>query len=715
LKYQAAHPELAFWALLAFGAIDLVLGQLPNIRRRRIAFLLLTTLGVALVLAAVPFRYAGSPQAIIWLIGAEVLLAVGVLAREVHSRRLGIVAAFFAGGAIFHYHWDAAHDWHAGLLFMIAALCLWVSAEVLPRRWSALISSDFERVSLALLSYFAASLAAMAAWVTLPDEWIPVGWAALGIAALAVGVAWRVLRLRSHATLFSAVALLFVLGTRFSSSSLRLIGTAGGFPRIVLYTGALVALAAYVICNWAEIEEKIENSIVRPVITALATLLTAILLWGWLPSAWSAMGWLGLALLLAVAARRRRFADLMIEAHSLAAIALLRTVFVNLPLDALYAHNQLRVLTVGVAVACFYGLAWFAASSPWPRLNAVAKVHSWAGSLLLALLAWYELHPLNAVPAWMLLGLALFEVGLIRRSTNLRLQSYAALGGAFVRIWFVNLGTDVALTSWISMRVATVLPLALAFYYCYGRLEAANDPEVRFDRKIFAPEYCAWLGMLTIAALLRFELMPVWVITGWAVMALVLMAAAWRWKTNVDLYQAIACTIAVVVRGLLYNLAERSHFATQNEMLRNLLPPCALLLVSVRFALLLKKRFQEQPATAPRFLRAVFSRPEQFQFFLPVTLFTIALFFIVDRGGNLSVAWGLEAVLLFLLALAADQRSFRLTALGLLLVCVLKIVGYDVWRIGLRERYITLIVLGAALVLVSFLYNRNRERLRQFL
>jgi hypothetical protein len=39
----------------------------------------------------------------------------------------------------------------------------------------------------------------------------------------------------------------------------------------------------------------------------------------------------------------------------------------------------------------------------------------------------------------------------------------------------------------------------------------------------------------------------------------------------------------------------------------------------------------------------------------------------------------------------------------------------DVWRLDPRDRYLTFIVLGGALLLVSFLYTRNREALRQYL
>jgi hypothetical protein len=44
-----------------------------------------------------------------------------------------------------------------------------------------------------------------------------------------------------------------------------------------------------------------------------------------------------------------------------------------------------------------------------------------------------------------------------------------------------------------------------------------------------------------------------------------------------------------------------------------------------------------------------------------------------------------------------------------------KILLVDVWGIDPRDRYLTFIVLGAALLLVSFLYTRNREALRQYL
>src|SRR5579863_5799024 len=69
-------------------------GQLPSVKRRREAFVVLTVLGTALMVAAAPFHYtgpeSGNQVAILWLIGAEVFLIVGSVVGEVVFRRLGL-------------------------------------------------------------------------------------------------------------------------------------------------------------------------------------------------------------------------------------------------------------------------------------------------------------------------------------------------------------------------------------------------------------------------------------------------------------------------------------------------------------------------------------------------------------------------------------------------------------------------------------------------
>jgi hypothetical protein len=130
------------------------------------------------------------------------------------------------------------------------------------------------------------------------------------------------------------------------------------------------------------------------------------------------------------------------------------------------------------------------------------------------------------------------------------------------------------------------------------------------------------------------------------------------------------------------------------------------------------KRPPEEQSPDRGLLARVFAafgrRPDQVFFFIPFFLLTVLLA-LEMRKGMVTVAWGMEAVGIFLLALWLGQRSYRLTALGLLLLCVGKIVVLDVWGLHPRDRYLTFIVLGTALLGVSFLYTRFRETIKQYL
>jgi uncharacterized membrane protein len=107
-------------------------------------------------------------------------------------------------------------------------------------------------------------------------------------------------------------------------------------------------------------------------------------------------------------------------------------------------------------------------------------------------------------------------------------------------------------------------------------------------------------------------------------------------------------------------------------------------------------------------------RPEQLLFFSAISLLTLMLA-LKMRAGMVTVAWGVEGVLIVSLALVVGERSFRLAGLALLLACVAKIMVRDAWGLAPRDRYITFIILGGALLLVSFLYTKYRDAIRQFL
>ena len=106
--------------------------------------------------------------------------------------------------------------------------------------------------------------------------------------------------------------------------------------------------------------------------------------------------------------------------------------------------------------------------------------------------------------------------------------------------------------------------------------------------------------------------------------------------------------------------------------------------------------------------------PQLLFFFVPTLLLT-ALISLEAPRGYLTAAWGLEGVVVFILALKLGERVFRWFSLGLFLLCIGRIVLVDVWAFDPLGRIISFMGLGAALLLVSFLYARNRDAWKKYL
>ena len=189
LKYQSAHPEWAFWALMALGAVEMALAFRVRARRKQ-AFVVLTTIATVLLVSAVPFRFYGVSWPMLWLAEAQVLAICGLRLGEPVFRRLGLLAGVLAGGVLaFHdvvplllfrldYPDPDRHLWLTAALAM-AAVLYWIHSEVYPRRWPQIAEDEREAFALRITSWLAWAAAATALWVVLPDLWLPVGWLAL--------------------------------------------------------------------------------------------------------------------------------------------------------------------------------------------------------------------------------------------------------------------------------------------------------------------------------------------------------------------------------------------------------------------------------------------------------------------------------------------------------------------------------------------------------
>ena len=554
-------------------------------------------------------------------------------------------------------------------------------------------------------------------------EYVSLIWLAEAEAFFLVGVLARETVFR-RVGMFAFVPL---FGQLISSEAARVYGARmdGGDVKGELVPAlicASVALVIYLNAHWAtrrwssEFEHIIDRLTLRDLSYAAAALAVVS---GWMAFYFSgtAVVWMALACTLAWIASRLDAPPLRVQSILIAAFSFVRVLTVNLPAAGSAHILGLRwsarlVTTSAVVVLCYLAAAWpRRTEKSW--LATAESGLSWLASTMLTLLPWYELKSASVALAWGVFALVMLETGLMRRSVNLRLQAYVAGICVFLRIIFVNLNATSIRGP--APRLYTIIPLLFLFFYFYQRLEShlgLSATEARFKpARIFA-----WFGTLTAVLLLRFEVPLDWVATAWAGVVFALMATAWKTQKRLFLHQALVVSAGVLSRGVLHNLYERSYFTSPSHLHSTLTVGSAagVLFASLFFAFKLKREAAGKRHWLAQVLSLIDARPEQLLFFFPLALVT-AFLAVELRSGMVTMAWGLEAVVVFIMALWIGERSYRLSALGILFLCVGKIVVIDIWRLGIRDRAITFIVLGTLILGVSILYSRNREKVRAFL
>jgi len=85
------------------------------------------------------------------------------------------------------------------------------------------------------------------------------------------------------------------------------------------------------------------------------------------------------------------------------------------------------------------------------------------------------------------------------------------------------------------------------------------------------------------------------------------------------------------------------------------------------------------------------------------------------RPTLITVTWGLEGILLLAAGFPARERLMRISGLGVLAICILRVFTFDLPQLEALARIISFVALGAALLLVSWIYTRYRDRIQRYL
>lgn len=82
---------------------------------------------------------------------------------------------------------------------------------------------------------------------------------------------------------------------------------------------------------------------------------------------------------------------------------------------------------------------------------------------------------------------------------------------------------------------------------------------------------------------------------------------------------------------------------------------------------------------------------------------------------SITILWALYAIILLAFGIRGKNRLLRLMGIGLLGVVIAKLFLYDLWGMGGIYRIVSSVTLGVILLLVSFVYNKYKEKIKEII
>ena len=554
MKFQSVQPELAYLGLFAVGALEFSAAQLSITRKRRRAFVLLSILGAALMVAAVPARYSGYPVATLWIVGAEVFLSAGIIFKEVVFRRIGLFIGLLVGIDLLFFNFRPLVEWRSshgespfiesGVHFAFCALVFYINSLFVSSRWKDSFSDSLDRRLLDIQSYLGSFAAASAAWALSSYDWTAVVFAALILALAALNRRLESPHLPIQYGLLGLLTLfrVFLFNLHADAPAHTHISTR-------LITLPLLGAAFYATAKLSLWREDQGQRLFRALFSFAGAGMFAALIWFEGPEMWIASLFLLGGILVALPARRWNLLHLSAQEHLFAAAAVLQTIAYNFHAPGSYGPISMRLVTVSLVAAGLYAISRRATTEDAPHSTIVAYLHTTAATFLLALLMWYEVK----APGWLAPLLALFALVLTlvdRRFqlNDLRWQAHALAAITMVRCISVNIYSN-ELWHGISVRLISLALVAVIFYAMALLIRMPEELRVRDFHHIYS-----WSASFLGSLLLWYELDALGRAVGLAAFGLVLFEYGFLRKIAQFRYQAYVAFLAAFARIFFGNL-----------------------------------------------------------------------------------------------------------------------------------------------------------------
>jgi hypothetical protein len=478
---------------------------------------------------------------------AAVMLAVAALGRALESPYVQVQYALLGAltvyrGIVVNLHLESPE--HAHVRMRLLTLPLLGAAFYFTAKLAAHRDDLEQRGFRGLFAAAGSTFLTLLIWFEAPELWQPLAFIAFAVILSEAGRAlpYRALAWHSH----------FLTGlAAFTALTADPGGVHIWHTIPVRAFGALpVVIGGYWLAKRLGATDERHLAIARVAYTWAGSGMMVWVLQEALRAPWIAVGWIMFAVLLALSTRWIRYQQLAWQANVVGLCALARAYFYNYDLrEMFWGPISLRIFTISLVAAGLYFLSRKAA--PEERYaRAIAFLHSFAATGLLALLAWYEEPNGWLAPIWATFALVLAIVDQRFELEELPWQSHILAGLTLLRSISVNLYTT-DLWHGLSVRLFSLATVAVIFYALARLIRMPDEWRKRDIHHIYS-----WAASTIGGLLLWYELQtqPTGIAVAWGAFGLVLFEYGLLRKITQFRYQAYVALIAAFTRIFFSNL-----------------------------------------------------------------------------------------------------------------------------------------------------------------
>jgi hypothetical protein len=339
---------------------------------------------------------------------------------------------------------------------------------------------------------------------------------------------------------------------------------------------------------------------------------------------------------------------------------------------------------------------------------------SYMPSAIYAMGTWLDMPKILTAPCWILLSVFLLLLGIRKDNRHYRIQGYVLAIGAFLRLLMSNMLIQGGI-SIISYRFLTCVPVLLLLGWSSMVIRDEKTGSLLHENEKKMILLYPYMIFVIIMFLIRFEVSQNMVAPFWSGIAIAYSLLAVRSRSSSYMVMSAIAAIAAGYRAFNVNLMQSKYLVGAvdgNAMFA--LATAALLFIANVVITTNSSRVKEIEESGSFRLKPVL-RSSRTAFSVIVAVLVTAIIMIKLTGVLVTLCLGLEGLVLFILGFVFKDKNWRTLGLVILLGTIGKAFFVDLSKLGTIYYIFSIIILGLALLFVSYIYTKHKDEIRKFI